>query len=458
MDPIEKAFEHARLGTPARSPLRTMDNLATMPNAALPIAVRKRAKDAISGTTDMTPEDWRGLVGGLLEFFAEEADEPEHAADAAPKTLYVNRPLKNAAPFIEWAKAAGFAKTLTASDMHVTVAFSKAPIQWPEKLDNDVAASSGGRAIKQFGEGAIVLIFEAPDLVQRWNDLKGMGATWDHPTYQPHITITYEPGDVDISKVEPFTGPLEFGPEKFAEVDTGWKDKVKHTAGDETAREFESGIPQKGGGDSVAQDKMALDRASARSFDKDTGRMTVTVTNLSKANICPYRGDEIPGWDDETKTHVLGLDGDKVYMLLRAPEELKKSVPTWNGIQLLKAHKPVDINDHQKHDIVGTTGTNAEFADPYLRNSLVLWTKEGIDLIESGDQQELSCGYNYDPDMTPGIFNGEPYDGVMRNIRGNHVALVEEGRAGPDVMVADTVEQLQWAMIENAILEMGANA
>ena len=437
MDPIEKAFEGAKFGTPARSPLRVMDNLSTMPNAALPIAVRKRAKDAISGTTDMTPEDWRGLVGGLLEFFAEEAEEPEHAADAAPKTLYVNRPLKNAAPFIEWAKASGFAKTLTAGDMHVTIAFSKAAIQWPEKLDNDATASSGGRAIKQFGEGAVVLTFEAPDLVQRWDELKGMGATWDHPTYQPHITITYEPGDVDISKIEPYVGPLEFGPEKFAEVDTGWNDKIEHAG---------------------AQDKMALDRASARSFDKDTGRMTVSVTNISKANICPYRGDEIPGWDEETKTHVLGLDGDKVYMLLRAPDELKKSVPSWNGIQLLKVHKPVNIEDHQKHDIVGTTGTNAEFADPYLRNSLVLWTKEGIELIESGDRQELSCGYNYDPDFTPGVYNGEPYDGVMRNIRGNHVALVEEGRAGPDVQVADSVEQLQWAMIENAIMEMGAHA
>jgi hypothetical protein len=40
--------------------------------------------------------------------------------------------------------------------------------------------------------------------------------------------------------------------------------------------------------------------------------------------------------------------------------------------------------------------------------------------------------------MTPGEFEGKAFDGVMRNILGNHVALVEEGRAGPDVFVGDS--------------------
>ena len=45
------------------------------------MALRKKAQDAAAGTVDMTPEDWRGLVGGLLKFLAEEAEEPEHAGD-----------------------------------------------------------------------------------------------------------------------------------------------------------------------------------------------------------------------------------------------------------------------------------------------------------------------------------------------------------------------------------------
>jgi len=178
-------------------------------------------------------------------------------------------------------------------------------------------------------------------------------------------------------------------------------------------------------------DRLALDKNSVRSFDVD-GRMRVKVANISKANICPYRGDEIPGWEE------LGLDPKRIYQMFRAPEELKAGAPTFNGIQLLKKHVPVDADDHQMYDIVGCTGTEANFDGTYLTNSLSVWTKEGIDLIESGDQCELSCGYHYVPDMTPGNFGGMHYDGVMRNIEGNHVALVEEGRAGPDVVVGDS--------------------
>ncbi len=50
-------------------------------------------------------------------------------------------------------------------------------------------------------------------------------------------------------------------------------------------------------------------------------------------------------------------------------------------------------------------------------------------------KQELSCGYTCDLDDTPGEIDGEAYDCVQRNIRGNHVAVVDVGRAGPDVRI-----------------------
>jgi uncharacterized protein len=196
-----------------------------------------------------------------------------------------------------------------------------------------------------------------------------------------------------------------------------------------------------GHGDLAATDsalKIALDRDSVRETDRD-GRMRVKSANISKACVNPYVGHEIPGWQD------LGLDPNKIYKLLRDPEELEKAAPTFNGIQLLKKHVPVNADDGQKWDVVGTTGSHAEYDEPYLRNSLFVWTKDGIDLIESEDQKELSCGYHYKPDMTPGDFNGTSYDGVMRSIVGNHVALVKDGRAGPDVVVGDSKETLLMA-------------
>ncbi len=178
--------------------------------------------------------------------------------------------------------------------------------------------------------------------------------------------------------------------------------------------------------------RLAFDRASVRTVDQD-GRMHVALTHISKANICPYRGSEIPDHEQ------LGLDPEKIYMLLRDPEELKKAAPTSNNIPLLDDHIPVNAEDHKGDHVIGSTGTDAEFNAPYLDNSLVVWTKDAIHGIETGRQQEISCAYYYTPDMTPGTYEGQKYDGVMRNIRFNHVALVEKGRAGPDVVVGDSL-------------------
>lgn len=180
---------------------------------------------------------------------------------------------------------------------------------------------------------------------------------------------------------------------------------------------------------------LAFDKASARTFDKD-GRLHVSKSRISKANVCPYLGKEIPKW------HELGLDPNKVYRLYRHPDELAKAAKTFGNIQLLIKHIPVKAGDPQKESVGGCVGMDVEFNHPYLESSLSLWTAEAIDFVESEAMKELSSAYHYDADMTPGVsLEGEPYDGVMRNISGNHVALVEKGRAGSDVIVADALPE-----------------
>ncbi|WP_334166321.1 DUF2213 domain-containing protein [Achromobacter mucicolens] len=176
---------------------------------------------------------------------------------------------------------------------------------------------------------------------------------------------------------------------------------------------------------------LAFDRATVRTIDA-YGRMHVAVSNISKATVNPYRGNEIPDWEE------LGLDPNRIYFLLRDPQELEKAARTFNGIQLLHIHIPVDASQPRKERVVGTTGTDAAFQAPYLKNSLVVWDAIAIAGIDSEEQKELSCAYGYRADMTPGVYEGVAYDGVMRDIRGNHVALVEVGRAGPDVVVGDS--------------------
>lgn len=176
---------------------------------------------------------------------------------------------------------------------------------------------------------------------------------------------------------------------------------------------------------SIAQDR------SLRSYDQD-GRLHVESSNISKATVNPYYGSEIPNYQQ------LGLEPKKVYYLLRDPEELEKAAPTFNNLPLLSKHIPVSADEPQKEVIAGTTGSDTVFEDGYLKCSLAVWDAEAIAGIESGEQVELSSAYHYTADMTAGEFEGRHYDGVMRDIVGNHVALVDVGRAGRDVVVSDS--------------------
>ncbi len=168
---------------------------------------------------------------------------------------------------------------------------------------------------------------------------------------------------------------------------------------------------------------------SARSTDEN-GFLHVSSSHITKATVNPYYGREIPGWQEA------GLDPEAVYYGFRAPEELKKSLSTWQGLPLHIEHHIDSAEEPARLTRVGAVGA-AVWNAPYIDAPLTVWNGDAIAAIEDGSFRELSCAYRYDPDFTPGQHEGVAYDFVMRNIRGNHVALVEEGRAGPDVVVAD---------------------
>jgi hypothetical protein len=175
---------------------------------------------------------------------------------------------------------------------------------------------------------------------------------------------------------------------------------------------------------------LAFDGTTTRRIDQD-GHLHVSIAPISKSNVCGYYGREIPDGG------LLRLEPDKIYNLYRDPKELKQSAESFNGKPLLIVHKPQTADDHSHELTVGSV-SNVEFDGTYLTAELVIWDSDAIARIESGEQKQLSSGYRYRADMTPGAINGQPYDGVMRDIIGNHVALVAEGRAGADVVIGDS--------------------
>jgi hypothetical protein len=72
----------------------------------------------------------------------------------------------------------------------------------------------------------------------------------------------------------------------------------------------------------------------------------------------------------------------------------------------------------------------------YLSARLVVMHQDAVEAVERGVAREISEGYEVVLDETPGVTpDGQRYDAIQRARRTNHVALVEAGRAGPDVSV-----------------------
>ena len=200
--------------------------------------------------------------------------------------------------------------------------------------------------------------------------------------------------------------------------------------------------------------KYAMDFQSLTTVRRidNNGHLIVDRTCITKAAINPYLGKEIPNWQ------ALGLDPNKVYMLLRCPTELQRALPTFQGLQLLERHTPVSSEEPEKDSTVGSIGTVVEMDGDNVYSSLRVYDQNAIDLIESEKLNQLSAGYAYTADMTGGEWNGEHYDGVMRNIHGNHVALVERGRIGEDAIIADEMpnEIEEFLMSKKIALKKGS--
>lgn len=173
---------------------------------------------------------------------------------------------------------------------------------------------------------------------------------------------------------------------------------------------------------------------SARKFD-DFGWMTIEDNPISKVGVFPYLGSQI-GADDKSK----------IYMVLRPQEELNdpETIESFKLTPFINEHPENllgNIGSLVKTDnkrVEGVIGEKVYFEFPYLRANLRVYSAQTLDSIEIGKEQ-VSAGYSCKWSKESGVFDGQAYEYVQRRIRGNHSALVVEGRSGPDVSVMDSM-------------------
>lgn len=116
---------------------------------------------------------------------------------------------------------------------------------------------------------------------------------------------------------------------------------------------------------------------------------------------------------------------------LRLPEEVFKAdaMQSFELVPLTDDHPQSGVDGKNATSLArGSVGKIQQDGDD-LVGELLVTDAETVDRILAGKTQ-LSCGYECDLEMKEGTHNGERYDAIQRNIRGNHVALVARGRAG----------------------------
>ena len=158
--------------------------------------------------------------------------------------------------------------------------------------------------------------------------------------------------------------------------------------------------------------------------------MEVKSNPISKIGVFDYLGSEIPG----------AKEPDRVYKVYRPEEELarQETIDSFKNKPLLDDHEIIGIHGMpaERKGIQGNIGEQVYFDSPYLRGNIVVHSSAAQTLIKNG-KTELSPCYGCDWVEESGVFEGKEYQYVQRNLRANHLALVEEGRTGPDVAVQD---------------------
>lgn len=159
------------------------------------------------------------------------------------------------------------------------------------------------------------------------------------------------------------------------------------------------------------------------------GYLLIKDNPISKVGVFPYLGKEIGAPEPE-----------RVYSVYRPESELSdpEALASFNLLPFIDDHEFLGDGGTpaEKKGVQGSTGESAAFDFPYLKNSIRVYSDFLKGQIDGG-KTELSPSYRCEYDFTTGSFDGVEYDAIQRKIRGNHLALVQKGRTGPDVAVLD---------------------
>ncbi len=182
-----------------------------------------------------------------------------------------------------------------------------------------------------------------------------------------------------------------------------------------------------------AANRHAMDAAygtaeTARKADLN-GYTTILKNPISRSGVFQYMGRSIGA-----------PEPDRIYNVYRPAEEFTpETLESFRLIPIVNDHTMLGsaeagLTPAEEKGVHGTTGEEVVFEDNVLYAPLRIFSETLSRMIESG-KTALSLGYRCVYEKAAGIFDGQMYDYIQRNLRGNHLALVDAARC--DVAVLD---------------------
>lgn len=165
---------------------------------------------------------------------------------------------------------------------------------------------------------------------------------------------------------------------------------------------------------------LVTEKLGPHKFKTPEGYLICTDAILSRTGKQEYKRCELFGNACE--------DPDKIVNVERTDDEVfsDKAMASFENKPICIEHPDHDVNAENHNELavgfVRDIHKGEDNGKPVMMGTLVITDKDAVEAVESGEYKELSCGYDCDIDD-----NDEP---CQRNIRGNHVALCKQGRAG----------------------------
>lgn len=186
---------------------------------------------------------------------------------------------------------------------------------------------------------------------------------------------------------------------------------------------------------------MKIQDKSSAVFRLDDNGYLITTAKLARVGAMQYLGEEI------------GRDSGKVYDVYAEESDLfnAETVKSFEGVAVTNDHpKEMEVNASNWRELAVGHISNVRQEGEYLIGDVVVNDAKTIKDIQSG-KIELSLGY--DADLVDA-------DGKIKkaNIKGNHLAIVDEGRCGKQCKLGDGKPKIMSKLIKRIFGDKKAKA